>query len=139
MRTALNRPRFRLAGLFVALLVLAGGVAALASGAPTAHQTRAALALTRRNPATVRGTGFKPHTHVRVVLRTSQTVVHRPFTNAQGHVHDDVLHGDRPVQLVVDQRHAAGSVTDGPAWRQAPVPAGIGVVEPGPAALTRGR
>lgn len=84
MRTALNRPRFRLAGLFVALLVLAGGVAALASGAPTAHQTRAALALTRRNPATVRGTGFKPHTHVRVVLRTSQTVVHRPFTNAQG-------------------------------------------------------
>ncbi len=85
MRTALSRSRIRLAGLFVALLVLAGAVAALASGAPTAaHQARPALTLTHRSPATVRGTGFKPNTHVRVVLRASHTVVHRPVTNAQG-------------------------------------------------------
>ncbi len=84
MRTALSRSRIRLVGLFVALLLLAGAVAALASGSPTAHQARPALTLTHRNPATVRGTGFKPHTRVRVALRASHTVVHRPLTSAQG-------------------------------------------------------
>jgi hypothetical protein len=84
MRTRLRRSRFRLAGVLVALLVALGAVAALASGAPTAHQARAALVLTSRHPATVRGTGFKPKARVRVTLLEGQTQVRRPLTNSSG-------------------------------------------------------
>ena len=84
MRTRLSRSHFRFAGIVVVLLVVLGAVAALASGAPTAHQARAALVLTNRNPATVRGTGFKPSTRVRVTLLEGQPLVRRPLTNRSG-------------------------------------------------------
>ena len=84
MRTRLTRSRIRLAGALVALLVLLGAVAALASGAPRAHQARAALRITRSNPVTVRGTGFKPRARVRVTLLVGHKQTRRPLTNAHG-------------------------------------------------------
>ena len=84
MRTALSRSRFRLAGIFVVLLVALGLAAALATGAPTARQARAALAVTNHHPATVRGTGFKPSTRVKVTMVEGQTLVRRPLTNSSG-------------------------------------------------------
>lgn len=61
-----------------------GAAAALASGAQNAHQARASLTLTTRNPITVRGTGFKPSARVRVALLDGGTTVRRPVTNARG-------------------------------------------------------
>ncbi len=84
MRIRLTRSRVRLAGAFVALLILLGAVAALASGAPRAHQARAALSITRRDPVTVRGTGFKPRARVRVTLLVGHKQTRRPLTNAHG-------------------------------------------------------
>lgn len=84
MRTRLSRSRVRLAGAFVGLLVLLGSAAALASGAPRAHQARAALTITRRNPVTIKGTGFKPRARVRVVLFVGHKQTRRPLTNAHG-------------------------------------------------------
>ena len=84
MRTRLSRSHFHFAGILVVLPVLLGAVAALASGAPTAHQARATLVLTSRHPATVRGTGFKPSTRVRVTLLDGQKLVRRPLTNGNG-------------------------------------------------------
>lgn len=89
MRTRLSRSRLRLAGILAVLLAALGLAAALASGAPTvrapiAHQARAALVLTSRSPATVRGTGFKPSTRVRVLLLIGQAQVRRPLTNSRG-------------------------------------------------------
>lgn len=84
MRTRLNGSRIRLAGGLVALLVLLGAVAALASGAPRAHQARAALTITRRNPVTIRGTGFKPRARVRVTLVVGHKQTRRPLTNSRG-------------------------------------------------------
>ncbi len=84
MRIRFTRSRIRLAGAVVALLVLLGTAATLASGAQSAHQARAALTITRRNPVTIRGTGFKPHAHVRVTLVAGQEQVRRPLTGAQG-------------------------------------------------------
>jgi hypothetical protein len=74
----------RLVGAFVALLALLGAVAALASGAQNAHQARAALTLTSHDPASLRGTGFKPHSRVRVTLLQGQKLVRRPSTNVHG-------------------------------------------------------
>jgi hypothetical protein len=68
----------------VALLVLLGVAATLAIGAPRAHEARAALVMTARNPLTVRGTGFKPHTRVRVTLIEAHKLVRRPLTNSRG-------------------------------------------------------
>ena len=76
--------RIRLAGALIALLLLLGIAATLAIGAPRALQARAALTVTRRNPITVRGTGFKPNTHVRVTLLQPQKVVRRPLANGRG-------------------------------------------------------
>ena len=84
MGNASSRSRIRLAGALVALLVALGAAAALASGAQTAHQARASLTLTTRNPITVRGTGFKPSARVRVALLDGGTTVRRPVTNARG-------------------------------------------------------
>jgi hypothetical protein len=84
MRTRLHQSRIRLAGAVVALAVLLGLAATLASGAPRAHQARAAVVITHRNPLTLRGTGFKPHAHVRVTLIQAHKLVHRPLTNARG-------------------------------------------------------
>ena len=66
------------------LLVALGLVATLANGAPTARQARAALVLTSRQPATVRGTGFKPKAQVRVTLLQGQKLVRQPRTNSSG-------------------------------------------------------
>jgi hypothetical protein len=79
-----KRKRIRLAGALIALLVLLGVAATLAIGAPRAHQARAALVVTKRNPITVRGTGFKPNTHVRVTLLEAQKLVRRPLANSRG-------------------------------------------------------
>jgi hypothetical protein len=76
--------RIRLAGILVVALLLVGLAATLAIGAPRAHQARAALVLTKRNPVTVRGTGFNPHTRVRVTLVEAQKVVRRPLASSRG-------------------------------------------------------
>jgi len=81
MRSALSRSRIRFAGALAALL---GVAATLASGAPRAHQARAALVLVHRIPVTVRGTGFTPHARARVTLADVQKQVRRPLTSAHG-------------------------------------------------------
>jgi hypothetical protein len=68
----------------VALLLLLATAATLAIGAPRAHQARAALVLTKRSPVTVRGTGFKPNTRVRVTLLEARKAVRRPLANSRG-------------------------------------------------------
>ncbi|HET6870033.1 MAG TPA: hypothetical protein VFH80_29230 [Solirubrobacteraceae bacterium] len=80
----MQRKRIRLAGTLVVLLVLLGVAATLAIGAPRAHQARAALVVTKRNPLTVRGTGFKPNTRARVTLLAAQKQVRRPLANSRG-------------------------------------------------------
>lgn len=80
----MKRKRIRLAGTLAAVLLLFATAATLAIGAPRAHQARAALMLTRRSPVTVRGTGFKPNTHVRVTLLEAQKAVRRPLANSHG-------------------------------------------------------
>ena len=84
MRAAFSRPRVRLTAALVVLVALLGAAAALASGAQSAHQARAALTLTSHDPVTVRGTGFKPNARVRVALLDGRTLVRRPVTNARG-------------------------------------------------------
>jgi hypothetical protein len=79
-----QRKRIGLAGILVVALLLVGLAATLAIGAPRSHQARAALILTKRNPVTVRGTGFKPHTRVRVTLAEAQKLVRRPLASSQG-------------------------------------------------------
>jgi hypothetical protein len=79
-----QRKRIRLAGTFAALVLLLGTAATLAIGAPRVHQTRAALVLTKRNPVTVRGTGFKPNIRVRVTLLEAHKSVRRPLANRRG-------------------------------------------------------
>lgn len=70
--------------MVVALLVLLATVATLAIGAPRARQARTALVLTKRSPVTVRGTGFKPNTRVRVTLFVGHKLLHRPVANRRG-------------------------------------------------------
>jgi hypothetical protein len=84
MRTAFGRSRIRLTGAVVALLVPLGVGVTLAIGAPRAHQARAVLALNGRNPLSVRGTGFKAHTRVRVTLFASREQVRRPMASGRG-------------------------------------------------------
>jgi hypothetical protein len=79
-----QRKRIRLAGTFAALVLLLATAATLAIGAPRAHQARATLMLTKRNPVTVRGTGFKPNTRVRVTLLAAHRLVHRPVASSRG-------------------------------------------------------
>jgi hypothetical protein len=79
-----QRKRFRLAGILIALLLLLGVAATLAIGAPRAHEARAALVVIKRNPVTVRGTGFKPNTRARVSLLVAQKLVRRPLANSRG-------------------------------------------------------
>ena len=80
----MQRKRIRLAVAFVALVVLLGVAGTLASGAPRAHQARAALMMTRRSPLTIHGTGFKPDARVRVTLLSPQKLVRRPLANSRG-------------------------------------------------------
>ena len=80
----MQRKRIRLAGALVALFLLLGTAATLAIGAPRARQARAALVLTRRNPVTVRGTGFKPDARVRVTLVEAHKLVRRPLASSRG-------------------------------------------------------
>jgi hypothetical protein len=79
-----QRKHIRLAGMVVALLALLATAATLAIGAPRAHQARAALVISKRNPVTVRGTGFRPHTRVRVTLVEAQKLVRRPLASSRG-------------------------------------------------------
>jgi hypothetical protein len=80
----MQRRRIRLAGIVVALVMLAGTAATLAIGAPRAHDARATLAITSRNPVTVRGTGFKPRTRVRVALVEAHKLVRQPLASSRG-------------------------------------------------------
>lgn len=80
----MQRKRIRLAVVTAALLVLLAVAATLAIGAPRAREARAALMVTKRSPLTVRGTGFKPNTHVRVTLLEAQKTVRRPLANSRG-------------------------------------------------------
>ena len=68
----------------MAVLLLLATAATLAIGAPRAHEARAALTVTKLHPITVRGTGFKPNTHVRVTLLQTQKLVRRPLANSRG-------------------------------------------------------
>src|SRR5690349_24112473 len=70
--------------MVVALLALLATAATLAIGASRALQARAALVIARRNPVTVRGTGFRSHTPVRVTLVEAQKLVRRPLTSSRG-------------------------------------------------------
>jgi hypothetical protein len=79
-----QRKRIRLAGTLVVAFLLAGLAASLAIGAPRAHQARAALVLTKRNPVTVRGTGFRPDTRVRVTLVEAHKLLRRPLASSRG-------------------------------------------------------
>jgi hypothetical protein len=79
-----QRKRIRFAAALTALLLLLATAATLAIGAPRAHQARAALVLTKRNPVTVRGTGFRPNTRVRVTLLAAHRLVRRPLANRRG-------------------------------------------------------
>jgi hypothetical protein len=79
-----QRKRIRLACILVVASLLVGLAATLAIGAPRAHQARAALVLTDRSPVTVRGTGFTPHTRVRVTLLEAHKLVRRPLANRRG-------------------------------------------------------
>jgi hypothetical protein len=79
-----QRKRLQLAGILIALLLLLATAATLAIGSPRAHQARAALVLTKRNPVTVRGTGFKPNARARVTLLAAQRQVRRPVANSRG-------------------------------------------------------
>ena len=80
----MQRKRIRLAGILVTMLVLLAVAATFAIGAPRAHQARAALVLTTRNPVTVRGTGFKPNTRVRVTLLEAKKLVRQTLANGRG-------------------------------------------------------
>ena len=87
MRTPLSRPRPRRFGPVVALLLLAAVAVIAANGlasASTSGAGTARLVLRQHDPATVRGTGFKPLTRVRVTFVGAQTIVRRPMTNALG-------------------------------------------------------
>ena len=85
MRTPSSRTRFRRPGAVLALIVLAAAAWVAATGlasATTSSHRAAKLALVGNDPATVRGTGFKPRTRVRVTFDGTQ--VRRPVANAQG-------------------------------------------------------
>ena len=85
MRTPSSRTRFRRPGAVLALVVLAAAAWIAATGlasASTSGHRAAKLALVGHDPATVRGTGFKPRARVRVTFDGTQ--VRRPVTNAQG-------------------------------------------------------
>ena len=84
MRTALSRSHIRFAGMLVALALLLAAAATLANGAQSAQPARAALALKSRDPVTVRGTGFKAHSRVKVTLFDGHTLVRRPTADRLG-------------------------------------------------------
>jgi hypothetical protein len=84
MRTRFRRSQLRLAAVLVGLVLVLGAAATLASGAQTAHQTRASLTLKSLSPVTVQGSGFRPRTRVRVALVESQMLVRRPIVSSHG-------------------------------------------------------
>ena len=103
MRTPSSRTRFRRPGAVLALVVLAAAAWIAATGlasASTSGHRAAKLALVGHDPATVRGTGFKPRARVRVTFDGTQ--VRRPVTNAHGAVrHGHVPDGRRSLHDVV--------------------------------------
>ena len=105
MRTPSSRSRFRRPGAILALLVLAAAAWIAATGlasANTSGHRAAKLALVGRDPATVRGTGFKPRTRVRVTFDGTQALVRRPpGAKRPGSVHGDVPDGRRSLHGVV--------------------------------------
>ena len=86
MRTPMSRSRFRRSGAVLVLLVLAAAASAAATGLASANGNHRAtkLVLTRSDPATVRGTGFKARSQVRVTYVGAQTFVRHPVTNSLG-------------------------------------------------------
>ena len=74
----------------VALVVTAGlivvGASTLrdASAAPQRSKRSTSLTLTRRNPVTVSGHGFRPRAHVRVRLIATRTLFRTPRANRAG-------------------------------------------------------
>ena len=89
MRRRLSRPRPRRFVSILALVLFAAVAAMAVNGLASASTSTGSggtgrLVLKHRDPATVSGTGFKPRTRVRVTFVGTQTVVHRPVTNALG-------------------------------------------------------
>jgi hypothetical protein len=82
--------RFRQALVMAALLLGAGGAVggvAAASGTTrtgAAVSSKPALVLVHRNPAVVRGTGFRSRRRVRVTLVAGHSYVARPVANRLG-------------------------------------------------------
>jgi hypothetical protein len=71
--------------LTLAALVVAGSI--VTSQLALAHsgkRARPRLALTSRNPMTVRGSGFKPGVRVRLTLNAGQSVTRHTRASAQG-------------------------------------------------------
>lgn len=82
------RLRPRALQLAIALAALCG-CAALAIGATSAGAAGTAshkrsLVLSRRDPAVVRGSGFRAHRRVRVTLVVGRAYVRRPLANGHG-------------------------------------------------------
>ena len=86
MRTRSSRSRFRRPGAILALLVLAAAAWIAATGLAGANGNHRATKLVLRSsdPATMRGTGFKARSRVRVTYVGAQTFVRRPVTNSLG-------------------------------------------------------
>lgn len=71
-------------GLVLLCASCALAVTAAASGAARTAGAGRTLVLIRRDPATVRGTGFRSRSHVRVVLVAQRSYVRRLLTNRHG-------------------------------------------------------
>jgi hypothetical protein len=78
--------RVRRAALGVAAVCACGAPAVLATGAGASGTVAAhrSLVLVRRDPAVIRGTGFRSHQRVRVTLAAATTYVRRPLANQHG-------------------------------------------------------
>ena len=73
--------------LGVVMLCACGAVAAAAAASGTtraAASARRSLVLIRRNPAVVRGSGFRSHRRVSVTLVAGRSYVQRPLANRFG-------------------------------------------------------
>lgn len=87
---SLGRRTPQLAALIAALvaaavLTLIATTTSDATSAPHARAAHArALVVVRRDPATIRGTGFRAHTRVRVTLAAARTYVRRPRADRHG-------------------------------------------------------
>ena len=79
------RRRRSLAVLVTASLVTAAAIVGIASATTdNAQRANATLRMTRMNPVTIAGRGFKAHRRVHVRLMVGHTISRRPLANRSG-------------------------------------------------------